>query len=144
MVVTTVTSSSLGTGSIKLGNRSFTNDATVTLNGLGTGLGTATGGPLGASSPGVEATFPLGAVNNNLTAGNYIYQVELQEFAITSWTGSPAEIYKIEVYGDNALLATLFTTQGTANGTVEGVTVTVDLGSTTTAHDHFDIIIDRQ
>ena len=143
MVVTTVTSSSLGTGSIKLGNEGFTSDATVTLNGLGAQLGTTTAGALGGASPGEEATTPLGPVNNSLTAGNYVYKFEVKETLSGDWTGSPNEIYRIEVYGDNVLLTTLFTTQSTAVGTVEGVVVTVDVGSSTTIPDEFDVIVTK-
>ena len=89
----------------------------------------------------------MATVNNALVKNNYAYEFELKESGVA--TLQSAENLKIEVFGDDgsttSLLATLYTQQGTVDDTnVEGVTVTVDLGSPTVVHDNFDIIVNRQ
>ena len=60
------------------------------------------------------------------------------------------EKFKIQVYGYNSasststLLTTLYTKQVTAvSGTIEGVRVTVDLGSASAINNNFDMIVER-
>ena len=101
----------------------------------------------GTSAPGIESNDILPAVNNALTKNNYAYRFEMKESGATTW--QLGENFKIEVYGDDGatitLLATVYTQQATVDdANVEGVTVTVDLGSSSTIHDAFDIVITRQ
>ena len=148
MVAQAVTSTDLGSSSVKLVTESFTDDTAVIVTALGTGIAGSTGGAVGGTSPGVEAVGPtLGVVNSALTQGNYAYKIEVKEAAAGSWAAS--QNYKIEVYettgSTTTLLATLYTQQGTADaGSVEGVTATVDVGSATTVPDSFDVIVTRQ
>ena len=138
----------LGTEQVDLSVNTFVDDADVTLANNDIIIITAAATAWGDSAPGQEADNTLPAVNNDLNLDYYAYTFELKESGATAWQSG--ENFRIRVYGydasgpTTALLANLYTQQGTADGTVEGVTVTVDLGSTTTAHDHFDIIIDRQ
>ena len=86
-------------------------------------------------------------MNNALTKGNYAYKVEIKKASATSFQSG--ENLKIEMYGDdgstNALLATFYSQQSTVDdANVEGVTVTVDLGSSSTIHSSFDVIVSRQ
>ena len=146
-VVTTVTSTNLGTSNIKLATESFTDDPDVSITAVGVLKSGANAGAAGTSAPGIEGDDTLPGVNNALTKNNYAYRFEMKESAPTVW--QLGENFKIEVYGDNgvtaALLATLYTQQTTVDdATVEGVTVTVDLGSSNTIHDAFDIVISRQ
>lgn len=148
MVVNTVTSSSLGNGNVKLANETFSDDGDITVVRKGIKLVQAnSSGATGDSAPGVEITSPFSAVNNDLIQNNYAYEFEVKEFGDA--TLQSGEDLKIQVYGDDGssttLLATLYTQQGTVDDvSVEGVTVTVDLGSATTVHDDFDIVVTRQ
>ena len=146
-VVTTVTSSNLGTSNIKLATESFIDDPDVSVTAVGVLKNGANAGAAGTSAPGVEGNATLPAVNNALTKNNYAYRFEVKESTIAAW--QLGENFKIEVYGDDgattSLLATLYTQQGTVDDSnAEGVTVTVDLGSSSTIHDAFDIVITRQ
>ena len=142
-----VTSTNLGNGSVKLATESFSDDADVSVVGKGIMVVASNASALGGSAPGVEMDNTLPAVRTALTKNNYAYEFEVKEAAVTSFQSG--ENLKIEVYGDDGttttLLATLYTQQGTVDDVnVEGVTVTVDLASTSIVHDNFDIIVTRQ
>ena len=151
VVYANITATDFGGGDepIRLGVNTFITDPDTTIQNSDVTIVTSSAGA-SAGEPGVEAdvaTFP--AVNNVLTAGNYAYTVEVIESGIDTWTAG--EDHRIRVYGHNntgpavTLLATLYFQQASANATtVEGVTVTVDIGLTTAIHDHYDIIVDRQ
>ena len=147
IAVQAVTSTNLGNGSVKLATESFSDDADVSVAGKGIMVVGANASAAGASAPGVEVDNTLPAVRNALTKNNYAYEFEVKEAAVASFQSG--ENLKIEVYGDDGstttLLATLYTQQGSVDDVnVEGVTVTVDLGSTTVVHDNFDVIVTRQ
>ena len=146
-IATTVTSGDLGAASVKLSGQTFSDDADVIVTAKGVIVNGSNGPAAGASAPGVEVTSSLPAVNNALTRGNYAYKVEIKEANATAFQSG--ENLKIEVYGDdgstNSLLATFYTQQGTVDDSnVEGVTVTTDLGSSSTIHNSFDVIVSRQ
>ncbi len=146
-IATTVTSGDLGTSSVKLTGQTFSDDADVTVTAVGVIVNGSTGSAAGDSAPGVEVTSSLPAVNNALTKGNYAYKVQVKEASATSF--QLGENLKIEVYGDDgsttSLLATHYTQQSTVDdANVEGVTVTTDLGSSSTIHSSFDVIVSRQ
>ena len=146
-VVTTVTSTNLGTSNIKLATESFTDDPDVSVVAVGVLKSGANAAAAGTSAPGIESNDILPAVNNALTKNNYAYRFEMKESGATTW--QLGENFKIEVYGDDGatitLLATVYTQRATVDdANVEGVTVTVDLGSSSTIHDAFDIVITRQ
>ena len=140
-----------GTESIDLSVNSFVGDTEVTVANSDIGIVSASGAAAGTSPSGVEAnvvTFP--AVNNALTADNYSYTFEVKETSNGDWLAG--ESFRIRVYGyDSAgptttLLTTLYAKQDANNAAaaVEGVQVTVDLGTASSIYDHFDIIVDRQ
>lgn len=146
-----VSATDLGSGNeeISLAFNTFVNDAEVTVENSTIGIVTAAASAVGDSAPGVEAavaTFP--AVNNALVVDNYSYSFDMRETAAGDWLVN--EDFRIKVYGYNStgptstLLGTFYTKQVTADAGTEGVRVTVDLASSTSIPDHFDIIIDRQ
>lgn len=146
-VVTTVTSSNLGTSNIKLATESFTDDPDVSVSAVGILKNVANAAAAGTSAPGTEANDTLPGVNNTLTKNNYAYRFEMKESGVAAWQSG--EDFKIEIYGDDgaatSLLATVYTRQSTVDDVnIEGVTVTVDLGSSSAVHDAFDIVITRQ
>ena len=66
------------------------------------------------------------------------------------WEADNANDFRIRVFGfdananTNTLLSTLYADQGATSGSVEGVTVTIDLTFNTAVYDNFDIFVDRQ
>jgi len=146
-IATTVTSGDLGAARVKLSGQTFSDDADVTVTAKGVIVNGSNGSAAGTSASGVEVTSLLPAVNNALIKGNYAYKIEIKEAKATAFQSG--ENLKIEVYGDdgatNSLLATFYTQQGTVDDSnIEGVTVTTDLGSSSTIHNSFDVIVTRQ
>ncbi len=153
MVVNTVSSSSIGPtggGAIKLIGQTFSDDADVTVSSNGIKVvpstdAVAVGDTLGGE---VEATSSLPEVTTAVTKGNYAYEFEIKESGATAWALTDGtDDLVIEVYGDNGtttLLATFYVKQAVADGTVEGVTGTVDLGSSSTIYDTFSVIVTHQ
>ena len=155
MVVNTVTSSDIspaGGGGISLSSQTFTNDTQITVVSNGIKVipstdGTAVGDTLSGE---VEATLSLPEVTTAVTKGNYAYEFEVKESSATDWAATDGtDDLKIEVYGDNGstttLLATFYVDQGTADvGDVEGVTGTVDLGSSSSIYNTIDVVVTRQ
>ena len=79
-------------------------------------------------------------VNGALTKDNFTYQFEVKESGIATW-GNARE-YRIEVFGDGALIATLYINNSTADvSNVEGVTAKVDLGSGPTLPDAMTVTV---
>lgn len=141
MVVNAITAESLSSGSIKLGNATFAVDADTTVTATGIVVNTAAV----SSDNSEEATIAaFGALNNALTAGDYSYAFDVFESGVDTWLAS--QTYTIRVWettsGVTTSLGTYNTVQGTAvAATVEGVTITLNLGST--VPDEFDIIVDK-
>ena len=145
MVAQAVTSTNLGSSTVKLAFETFSDDADVTVTAVGIGLVSSNTAAAGDTAPGVEIVDTLPAVNNALTKNNYFYRFNVQESGVA--TLQSAENLKIELYGDDgtttSLLATLYTQQVTVDDVnVEGAQVTVDVGST--VHDTYDIVVSRQ
>ncbi len=145
-VANTVTSTSLGSGSVKLANEVFTDDGDVAVAAVGVLKVSANAAAVGDSPTGVAIALGLPAVNNTLTKNNFAYRFEVKESSADTLIAG--EDLKIEVYGDDGstttLLATLYTQGATADTNVKGVTATVDLGSSTIIHNSFDIVVTRQ
>ena len=152
VVYANISATDLGAGDeeISLSVNTFVDDTEVTVDNSAIGIVSATAGALGdTTGTAVETVIAAYApVNNALTADRYSYAFDMHETAVADWLAG--EQFRIRVYGyDSAgptstLLATLYTKQVTAVGaTIEGVRVTVDLGSTSAVKDNFDIIIDR-
>ena len=143
IVVNTVTSSSLGTTSLSLATETFSADANLSITALGVMKVASNAGAIGNTSPGVDVTSGADTIQNGQTKNNYAYQFTVAEALVGSLT--TGDEYKLEVWGDDgtttSLLATLFFQQTTEEGAaVEDVTVIVDLASSTTIHDSFDIV----
>lgn len=125
----------------------FADDAGVVVTSKGIGKIGSTGAAVGDTSPGMEATSSLPQINNVLIGNHYAYVIEVKESAGDSWR--VGEGFKIEVYGgggdSTALLATLYIQQAVADhAAVDGVTVRVDVGSSSWIPDFFDVVVTRQ
>lgn len=154
MVVNTVSSTDIspaGGGAIKLASQTFSDDTQITVSSNGIKLVPSTDGTaVGDSAPGVEPTISLPEVTTAVTKNNYAYEFVVKETAAADWAATDGtDDLKIEVYGDDGttttLIATFYVDQATADiGDVEGVTGTVDLGSSSTIYDTFDVIVTHQ
>ena len=141
MVVNAITAETLGTGAIKLGNATFAVDADTTVTATGIIVNQATTTP-DTSEEATIATF--GALNNALNSGQYAYKFDVFESSAASWATSTT--YTIDVYETTgvttASLGAYNTLQAASDtGAVEGVTVTVNLGSV--VPDEFDIVVNK-
>ena len=141
MVVNTITAENLGSGAITIGNATFGVDADTSVTATGVVVNTAGA----AADTSEEATIgPFAALNNALTTGDYAYKFDVFESGVATWATSTT--YTIDVYettgGVTASLGTYNTLQSTPDpGNVEGLTVTVNLGSV--VPDEFDIIVTK-
>ena len=146
MVAQAVTTDNLGTTTLKLASQTFTSDSAITVVSNGVKVIPSTDGtPVGSTSPGVTITSSLPEVTTAVTKNNYAYEFVVKEAGNATLTGT--EKYKIEVYGDNgstnSLLATFYMQQGSPeSGAAEGVTGTVDVGTST--HNSYHIVVTLQ
>ena len=106
-------------------------------------LAPANAAAAGASSgTAVEAAAGDPAVNNAISAGNWMWVFTIDESSVAAWDA--AATYTVTVYGDNVLLATLYVKNATPdNVTAEGVTVKVDVGSAVPVPDGIDIQVQK-
>lgn len=76
----------------------------------------------------VESTSGLTGVNTALTQDDFVYQFEVKEQLVDSWSNTRA--YSIEAFGDGIPIGKLYVDNGTDNaGSIEGVTVQLSLGA---------------
>ena len=76
----------------------------------------------------VESTTALAAVNTALTQDDYVYQFEVREQLVGSWSNT--RVYSIEAFGDGLPIGTLYIDNGTDNaGAIEGAIVQLSLGA---------------
>ncbi len=132
---------------VLLGVNTFVEDPDTTFDNADVLINSATSGAAGGTAPGVEATSALPGVNTARSRGNYAYTFEVKETGNATWQAG--EDFRIRVFSDDGgvttLEATLYLQQAVIDdGSIDGVTVIVDLGSTTTIKDRYDIIVDRQ
>ncbi len=125
----------------------FTDDADVIVTSKGIHKISSTIAASGNTEPGVETSTTLSAVNNALIRNHFAYRFQVKELAAGSWRGG--EKLEIEVYGDDgsstSLLATLYVQQSKADHTnIEGVAATIDMGSSNSIPDRFDVIVTRR
>ena len=155
MVVNTVSSTDIspaGGSGISLSSQTFTDDTQITVVSNGIKVIPSTDGTAVGDTPGgeVEATDALPEVTTAVTKGNYAYEFEVKETLVADWAATDGtDDLKIEVYGDDGstttLLATFYAKQGVLQATlIEGVTGTVDLGSSSSIYDTFDVIVTHQ
>ena len=139
VTVTTLTAQNLGSGTVDLGNATFATDGDTDVTAQGIKINTAAAA---ADATEEATTSPYGALNNTLVAGEYAYVFDVFENGASTWAAS--QTYTIEVWettgGTTTSLGTYNTTQAADPG-VEGVTVTLNLGSV--VPDEFDIIITK-
>ena len=146
-VVSTVTSSSLGSSSIKLFTETFTDDTSVTVIGKAITKASANAAANGTAPPGVEAAVGNPKANNALARRNFVYAFDLRETAVDSWQFGDA--FQVDVYMDDGvsttLLATVYVKQDTVDdASIEGVAIEVDTGSPQVWGDAFSAVITRQ
>ena len=116
------------TTTLTLTAEDWTADSATTVANTWLGKASATAAASGTSAPGTEAAAGLPTVNTALTADNWLYQFDVKEASAAGWSSTAQ--YKIEVFTDGTLAATVYLQNATAdNASVEGVTVKVDLGS---------------
>ena len=106
MVTQAVSSTNLGTTTVKLADQTFSDDTTVTIASLGISVIDATDGtPVGDTSPGVAITSALPEVTTAVTKNNYAYKFEVKESGNVTLTAT--EKYKIDLYGDDGTTTSL-------------------------------------
>ena len=131
-VAQAVTSTNLGSTTVKLADQGFSDDSAVVVFSNGIKLiPTTDGTPVRTTSPGVDVTSSLPEVTTAVTQGKYAYEFQVKESGINALSGG--EKYRIEVYGtigtSTSLLASFYMQQVTVEGLAEeGVTGTVDVG----------------
>lgn len=145
-VVAQAVTSTSSTESVFLANQTFTSDPDVSIAWQGLLKAGSNQSAAGTSVPGVEATGGMPESRTALIKNNFIYIFQLKEVANTSW--SAGRQYRADVYGDDGtntiLLGTLYFQNATADaGSIEGVTIKVDQGSSTSTYDSFTIVVTR-
>ena len=138
---------SAGDESVQLGLNTFAADADTTVANSDIIISVAAASAAGDSASGIEATSALPAVNTALVSGNYAYSFEVKESGNATWQAG--EDVRIRVWSLNSasttLEATLYAQQAvTDDGAIDGVTVTVDLGSNSAILERFVVVVDRQ
>ena len=146
-VVSTVTSSSLGSSSIKLFAETFTDDSSVTIVGKAITKASGNVAANGTSPPGVEAAVGNPKANNALAKRNFVYAFDVEETSADSW--QLGDRFEVDVYMDDGvsttLLATVYIKQDAVDdASIEGVAVEVDTGSSQVLGNAFSAVITRQ
>ena len=139
-----------GTESIRLERETFANglEDLVDVDNHQLVLQSSNQPAIGNSPPGVEAAvaaYP--GARTALVINNYTYIFDMHELTIGGWQAG--DDFTIQVYGwDGAssnLLGTLYSKQdGVNDSSIEGVTVSVDSGSTDQYALTYSIVISRQ
>ena len=154
VVYTTISATDLNPGGagdedIAIAVNTYVVDTEITIQDPDLKITFTTQTATGTTTPGDEPTSSFPEVRTALTADNYAHTFRVQEAGVADWLTS--EDFRVRVYGHDASgptttqLGTLYIDQNTAEaGSVEGVQVTVDLGSSTVVYDNYDIIVDRQ
>lgn len=122
-VSTTTTSVNLAAEDFVVDADSAVANATISKSSSGA---SENGQTQGASEEATPQSTGLAPLNTDLTLDNFVYQFDITESGIDTWGST--RVYQVEVYLDGALNDTLFFDNSTAVSTVEGVTVSIDLG----------------
>lgn len=159
IVVTTSTlpSQNVGDDNIAIVHNTFTTDASVAITGAAIILNSATLPAVGTTTTAaVEPTTGSPPLRTILTDDNYSYTFRLEETSGTCpdcWEAG--EQLRIRVWGvdadgapDTDELTTggdggLYIAQSSEDAGVEGVQVTIDLGTKQPKYESFDILVDR-
>ncbi|GBD12976.1 hypothetical protein HRbin24_00999 [bacterium HR24] len=140
----TITSSSRA---VNLRDEEIVSDTASTVILQGIEKATTSEAAAGTTSPGVEADTTNPTVTNGTTEGNWVYKFQVTEAAASSWTAGTQ--YKVTVYSrlgsDWTTSATLYFQNASipSPDAVEGVTVKVDLASSSTIPDGFSIHVEK-
>ena len=95
----------------------------------------------GLTCPGTEAAGSKPVLRNGWTSGDAQYQLHIDEASGDAWP--VGTIYKIDLFGDNALVATLFFKNDTAAGNIEGVKARINLGGPVSPYNTYTTIVTR-
>jgi len=102
---------------------------------------TATRAGNGFVCPGVEAAPTSLVLRNDWTDGNWAYRALIEEASANAWPAG--RVYKVELFGDSNLIATLYFKNDTASGNIEGASLRVDTGSATQKPKEYTTIVSR-
>lgn len=122
-VSTTTTSVNLAAEDFVLDADSAVANATISKSPAGA---SANGQSQGTAEEATPQSTGLASLNTDLTSDNFIYKFDITESGTDTWPDT--RVYQIEVFLDGQLADTLYLENSTAVSTVEGVTVSVDLG----------------
>lgn len=96
----------------------------------------------GTVCPGEEASKNNPQLRSDLTQGNLLYEVLIQENSSTAWIAG--RTYKAEVFADSSLIDSRFFKNDTVDANnVEGVRLFVDLGSPSSPPESYSTVITR-
>jgi len=131
---------------LELTSNTFQDDGHVTVVRTGFLKAAAAVSAAGDSATGLDATAAFAtAINNAISEGNWTYRFTIEETTDSDWPSTRE--YKVEVYqaigGDTTLNTTLWFKNSVDGAGPEGVTATIDLGSSTVVPDSFSIIVSR-
>ncbi|MCH6588734.1 MAG: hypothetical protein IH805_10545 [Proteobacteria bacterium] len=122
-----------------IGRHMGLHNAEMTLGGIVTSASNKNGN--GLNCPGTEAAGSKPIVRNTWTTGNAQYKLFIDEASGDAWP--VGTIYKIDLFGNNAPIATLFFKNDTAAGSVEGVKARIDLGAPVSPYNTYTTIVTR-
>lgn len=95
----------------------------------------------GLTCPGREASGANPILRNNWINGNAQYRLVIEEASADSW--QPGTIYKIDLFGDNSLVTSLFFKNDNATNSIEGVKVRIDLGVPVSSFNSYTTIVTK-
>ena len=153
----TLPSQVIGDDDVSIAHNTFTTDASVVISGETIVINSAAAAAVGNTSAGaVEATTSSPALRTALTNDNYSYTFLISETSGTCpdcWT--TGDQLRVRVWGVNADGAPdtveltsagdggLYIAQSSEEAGVEGVQVTIDLGTKQSKYESFDVLVDR-
>lgn len=95
----------------------------------------------GLTCPGIEAAKSSPVVRNSWITGNAQYQLFIDEVSSDAWP--VGTLYKVDLFGNNSLVVTLFFRNDNAASNVEGVKVRIDLGEPVSPFNSYTTIVTR-
>ena len=118
------------TTSVNLAAEDFVVDADSSVANAGISKSSSSASANGQSQGAAEEATPqsggLASLNTDLTADNFVYKFDITESGTDTWPDT--RVYQVEVFLDGVLSDTLYFDNATAESTIEGVSVSVDLG----------------
>ena len=114
-------------------------DVVVTLGGVVTSGSNKSEN--GLTCPGREASGANPILRNNWISGNAQYRLIIEEASVDAWP--VGTVYKVDLFGNNSLVATLFFRNDNATSNVEGVKVRIDLGAPVSPFNTYTTIVTK-